>query len=118
MSILTENKVNWNKLENIDQLKEAMEKSFESPVLFFKHSTRCGVSSTALKNFERSWKTLGVECKLYFIDLLAFREVSNLISQLTNVTHESPQVIVIKENNVIYSASHSRIDAESITKKL
>lgn len=118
MSTITEKKVNWTKLENIDQLKEAIDHSFNSPVIFFKHSTRCGVSTTALKNFERSWQAAVKNCKLYFIDVLANRQVSDLIAQLTNVVHESPQVIVIKENNVIYSASHNRIDAEMIQKKI
>ena len=73
----------------------------------------------ALNGFERNWSG-EVDCKLYFIDLLKHRDVSNEIAILTGVTHQSPQCIVIKGKEIVYDATHTVIDArriESILRK-
>ncbi len=103
----------WNELTSENDLHDAIEYSLNKPVLFFKHSTRCSISSMALSRFEDKWDT-NEDCKLYFLDLLQFRPVSNLLSDLTKVEHQSPQVIVLFNEEVIYTASHSSIDAKQI----
>ena len=45
-------KTPWNQLESIDQLNEVLKSAHEKPILIFKHSTRCGISSMAIKSFE------------------------------------------------------------------
>ena len=106
-------KPNWINVDSVQQLTEILEKTTDKTNLFFKHSTRCSISSMALKLFESDWKNIeNVDC--YFIDLISFRDVSNTIAQKTNIEHQSPQVIVLKNNNVIYHASHQSIDAKKI----
>lgn len=110
----------WVKISSIDQLNEILLNSTEKPLLLFKHSTRCGVSSMALNSFENYWTNDAGFCDLYLIDLLRHRDVSNEIEKLTGVVHQSPQVIVIREKDIIYDATHSAIDGrkiESILKK-
>lgn len=118
-SFTSKPKVNlpWIDLINEDQLKNALVQSSEKPVLFFKHSTRCSISSMALSRFEENWNTEN-KCELYFLDLLENRALSNLIAELTKVEHQSPQVIVLRNNEVIYSATHSSISANEIGKLL
>lgn len=106
-------KPNWINLVSVEQLNQVLNDHSKSTKLFFKHSTRCSISSMALKFFESDWKnTEEVEC--YFVDLIAYRDVSNAIAKLTNIEHQSPQVIVLKENSVVYNASHQSINAEKI----
>ena len=103
----------WLNLSNDKSIEILIAESEIKPVLIFKHSTRCSISSMALKFFESDWKNVeNVKC--YFIDLIAYREVSNMLAQKTHVEHQSPQVIVLKNNHVIYNASHHSIDAEKI----
>ena len=104
----------WITLTTENQLREAITLSVEKPVLLFKHSTRCSISSMALSRFEENWKNENDTCAIYFLDLIAFRSLSNLIAELTHVEHQSPQVIVLSNKEVIYSASHSEIDAKEI----
>jgi len=104
----------WKDLTSVEQLAEIIQQSSEKPVLLFKHSTRCVVSSMALKNFEDEWSAEIELCDLYFLDLLSHRAISTETSVLTGVVHQSPQVIVVKEKAVIYNASHSAIDALTI----
>lgn len=101
----------WKELESVAQLIELLQKSGDKPLLLFKHSTRCVVSSMALKKLETDWITGLDLCDLYFLDLLNYRAVSNEIAVLTGVIHQSPQVIVVKNKTVIYEATHSAIDA-------
>lgn len=103
----------WERLTSIDQLKEVIEGSSEKPKLLFKHSTRCSISSMALNGFQRSWEGSQDDIDIYYIDLLSYRDVSNAIATETGVTHQSPQVIVLKNKEVVYTASHSSIDARS-----
>ena len=50
----------------------------------------------------------------YLLDLLQFRPVSNMIAYDLGVTHESPQVLVIKDGRCIYHASHSGINYQEV----
>ena len=104
----------WINLIDSVQLKDAIENSSSKPILLFKHSTRCSISSMALNRFEKNWKVENNKIDLYYLDLLSFRDVSNEISEITGVIHQSPQVIVLKNQQVIYDASHSNIDVKSI----
>jgi bacillithiol system protein YtxJ len=104
----------WRLIENMSDLANAMDLSEEVPVLLFKHSTRCSISSMALSTLNRDWQLSEEQCPIYFIDLLKYREVSNEVARLTGVTHQSPQAILLKGRTVVYSASHDAIDAESV----
>lgn len=104
----------WTNITSIDQLDQVLASPSENAKVFFKHSTRCSISSMALRGFERTWETEGTGFELYFIDLIAHRDVSNAIAEKLKVTHQSPQAIVTRNGEVIYDASHHGIDAEKI----
>lgn len=108
-----ENNINWQHIQSIEELNEAYNSSKEKTALFFKHSTRCGISKMVLNRFESEW-TNNEGYSLFFIDLLAHREVSNQLAEISGVTHQSPQVILIKNNEVIHDASHNGIKASTI----
>jgi len=101
-------KVNWISLTNILQLLEISERSFDKPVLIFKHSTRCSVSRMVLKQFESEFDVLD-EVTPYLLDLLEYRTVSDEIAARFEVVHQSPQLLLIKDGKVVYTASHESI---------
>lgn len=106
--------VKWNSLNSVEQLNEVVQSVKDKPVLLFKHSKRCGISSMALNSFENTWSTENDLANVYLLDLLRHRDISNEIAEITGVLHQSPQVIVLKGTEVIYDASHSSIDARKI----
>ncbi|MFA9191181.1 bacillithiol system redox-active protein YtxJ [Flavobacterium sp. FZUC8N2.13] len=112
-----ESKMNWVLLTDIDQLGEIIFNSNEKPAVIFKHSTRCSVSRMALKQFENDFD-LQEEVTPYFLDLIAYREVSNEIANRFNVYHESPQILLIKDGKSVYDASHSDIIAGDLKGRL
>jgi len=101
----------WNRLTSINQLIEIEKESFHQPIAIFKHSTRCGTSSMALRQFESQFEADNTSVKLYFLDLLSFKDISNEIAIRFQVFHESPQLIVLKDGNTIHHRSHHQIDA-------
>jgi bacillithiol system protein YtxJ len=112
-----ENKINWNELTDLGQLNDISDASNEKPVAIFKHSTRCSVSRMALKQFENEFNSSD-KVTPYFLDLIAHRDISNEIANRFGVTHQSPQLILIKEGKAIYNVSHSDINAEELGKRV
>ena len=109
----------WQKIESQEDLNSAIEKSVEKPVVIFKHSTRCIISKTVLRNFENEVENSDApEVDFYYLDLLNYRDISNAIAEKLNVTHQSPQLILLKNKEAIYNTSHDRITLESIKKHL
>jgi bacillithiol system protein YtxJ len=106
----------WNILSEPNQINEIIEASKFKPQLFFKHSTRCSISTMALNRFEKSGILNNEQMDCWYLDLLEFRPISSEIEKLTRVMHQSPQVIVVNNEQVVYSESHGMIDAEEIQK--
>lgn len=104
----------WKIIESEDDLKKALESSFNNKIAIFKHSTSCFISKTVLKNFESELENLEYKTDLYYLDLLAHRPVSNKIAEDLGVRHESPQLIVIENGKAISNASHQHISADQI----
>lgn len=102
--------MNWIQVTNLNQLNVIIEASKTIPVLIFKHSTRCGISRFVLEKFEREYNVPSDKLQSYFLDLIAFREISNEVANKFKVRHQSPQIIVIQNGEVIYDASHNQIE--------
>lgn len=100
--------MNWNKLTSATQLDQIKAESAEQPILIFKHSTTCSISAMALSRMERNWSdSAGI--KPYYLDLLAYRPISNQIADTFGVDHQSPQVLLIQNGECVYDASHMSI---------
>ena len=106
--------LSWIPLSSLDQLDQIKEQSKTIPVVIFKHSTRCVISRMVLREFESSFAKDQHTVSLYFLDLLAHRDISDEISSEFEVFHQSPQLIVIKNGEAIYNASHNEIKAGAI----
>lgn len=104
--------MDWHKLINENQLEELLETSQERPQLIYKHSTRCGTSSLIKARLERAPAPDGMD--FYFLDLIAYRSLSDKIAQIFGVRHESPQVLLIKNGECVYHESHGAIYMEEI----
>ena len=111
-------KVNWILLTDLGQLNEISQLSNEKPVVIFKHSTRCSISRMALKQFENEYDLSDNEVTTYFLDLIAFRAISNEIASRFAVVHQSPQLLLIVGGKSVYDVSHSAIDAEELKSKI
>ncbi|MDO5607796.1 MAG: bacillithiol system redox-active protein YtxJ [Capnocytophaga sp.] len=107
----------WIPLTNSQQIEIIESESNQTPILIFKHSTRCGISRMVLRNFEREWNQT-LQVSLYLLDLLANRDVSKQIARHFGVRHESPQALLLIKGKVVHYASHGDIDAERIASEI
>jgi bacillithiol system protein YtxJ len=102
----------WKALTQSSQLEEIIQESLSQPVMIFKHSTRCSISTMAMGRLERG--TLSDNLSVYYLDLLTYRPISSEIAERFSVHHESPQVLLIRNGECVYVESHSGIDVADI----
>lgn len=105
----------WNELTDEKQLARIKELSKDQPVVIFKHSTRCSISSMAKGRLERS--VAPANAAFYYLDLIRYRNISNKIAEMFHVHHESPQVLLIRNGECIYDESHNGISMEEIVEQ-
>ena len=76
----------------------------------------------ALKNLESQALTSSTNqidtAKFYIIDVIKHREVSNLITEKLKIVHQSPQVLLIKNQQVTYHSSHENIHWNNISNSI
>ena len=106
--------VPWVQLISFEQLDKIKRVSLTKPVVIFKHSTRCIVSRIVLREFESSFLKDQPDVSLYFLDLLTYRDLSNEVGSVFQVFHQSPQVIVVKNGQAVYHASHNDVNSNNI----
>jgi bacillithiol system protein YtxJ len=104
--------MNWISLSDTAQLDTLVEQSWTTPQVIFKHSTRCSISSTAKNRLDTARETGSIP--FYYLDLITYRSLSNLVAERFEVPHESPQILVIKNGKCVYDESHLGIRMEDI----
>ncbi len=106
----------WTTLSTEGQLEELKEISIKQPVILFKHSTRCSISSMAKNRMEKIPND--TPALFYYLDLLNFRGLSNKIAEAYSLPHESPQVLLIVNGECVYEESHNGINAQDIESEI
>jgi bacillithiol system protein YtxJ len=104
--------MNWKEFIDESGLEAIKKLSVEKPQVIFKHSTRCSISTMAKSRLERASEPEGVDFN--YLDLIAYRSVSNKIANDFDVEHASPQILIIKNGECIYDESHNAISMDEI----
>jgi bacillithiol system protein YtxJ len=104
--------MHWIHLTDEDQLKNITIRSEEKTQVIFKYSNRCSLSELVFDRLKK--KCCPEHIDFYFLDLIAYRELSDKIASQFNVHHQSPQVLVIRDGECVYDASHTQIFIENI----
>jgi bacillithiol system protein YtxJ len=104
--------MNWINLTAENQLQTLIAQSDTSPQIIFKHSTRCSVSSVALQRLKGSKDNAVID--IYYLDLLQYRSLSDKVAEIFKEHHESPQVLIIKNGECVYSESHLGITVKEL----
>jgi thioredoxin 1 len=103
---------NLNKLNTLDKLEAAIEESRLRPVLLFKHSNSCGISTNVFRD------VTAVDADVNLVVVQTDRDISNEIERRTGIRHESPQAIVLKNGEAVFHASHYDIKLEDLRKQM
>ena len=108
--------LSWTPLISVEEINTIIEISKNQSILIFKHSTRCGISRMIIKQFESLFNEENKQLKVYYLDLLNYREVSSKLSEVFQVIHQSPQLLVIKNGISVYNESHYEITKVNLSK--
>jgi len=108
--------LNWLPLTSIDQIEKIKTLSKTESIFIFKHSTRCGISRMVIKKFESLFSEEHQNLKVYYLDLLNYRNVSNEVANSFQVIHQSPQLLVIKNGISFYDASHNEVTSVNLSR--
>jgi len=101
-----ETNVNWIPLNSLEQIKTIKELSKSETILVFKHSTRCGISGMVIKRFENLFDSSMNNIKIYYLDLLNFRAISDEVGYSFQAQHQSPQLLIIRNEVAVLNVSH------------
>lgn len=105
-------------LHTAAELDAALARSSEVPVVIFKHSPTCGVSAQAFESISEWLDAESPGAEFYVVPVQASRPLSTALAQKFGIRHESPQVLLIADGQVVWHGSHFRATASSIAAAL
>lgn len=98
----------FSRITEITAFEDLVESSRQKPVVIFKHSLTCPISSSAFRQMK------DYEGEIVLVEVQRSRELSNEIENRLGVRHESPQVIVLRNGQVVWDASHFKVTADAV----
>ena len=111
--------MNWTPLESIATLEQIEKDSHERPIVIFKHSTSCSISSMVLNRLERSWNEQEMQgTDTFFLDLIRHRDVSQQVAESFRIMHQSPQLLLIHKGECVYDTSHMGVSYQALKDQL
>jgi bacillithiol system protein YtxJ len=95
-------------LPDTDSLDRFLAESNGSLAIIFKHSDSCGISARAHGQMSQIERPVGL------VIVQKARALSDEIVARTGVEHETPQVFILRNREVLWTASHGQIKAEAV----
>jgi bacillithiol system protein YtxJ len=95
---------------NQADLDRLFAESAERPVILFKHDFACHISANAYRELA------AVPGEVPLIDVGRQEGLADEVASRTGIEHESPQVIVLRNGQPVYAASHWNITGEEVTR--
>lgn len=83
-------------------------------VILYKHSYRCSVCNFSKSRVEANIEEQSQKARFVFIDVIKNRSVSDRIAELSGISHQSPQLLIVQNGRVIQHASHGEISSDMI----
>jgi bacillithiol system protein YtxJ len=95
-------------IANLTSLDEFVAGLNGAPGVLFKHSSSCGISSRAYGEMSR------LQCSIGLVIVQNARAVSDEIEKRWSISHETPQVLIVRNDAVVWDASHFQVKAADV----
>jgi bacillithiol system protein YtxJ len=108
-----------NAIETKEDLHRAFALSYDGRILILKLSNNCPISESLYKklgDIVSSKKSLADQ--VYLLVVQDARSLSNEIALKFGVIHETPQVLIIENEDVVFYENHNNIDIDKAVELL
>jgi bacillithiol system protein YtxJ len=105
-------------LRTVDEFESAVAGSKDRPLLLFKHSLTCATSAHAHGEVEAFLSKPGLPVDARAVHVQTGRAISDAIAGRFGIRHESPQVLLISNEQVVWHASHYGVSQQEIAAAL
>jgi bacillithiol system protein YtxJ len=68
----------------------------------------------AKSRLENKWDAQETNAIPYYLDLIAYRSISDQVAQQFEVHHQSPQILMIRNGKCHYDTSHMDISFDAV----
>ncbi len=108
----------WFQISSTQEADGVISASKEKTQVILKHSNSCGISFFAKRNLDSIDTEKLESADLYIVDVIKDRNVAYYLADRFSVRHESPQIMVIKNEKVIWHGSHNAVNPENLLQAL
>ena len=98
----------WTNEEELDAFIAS-----RSAGIILKHSTRCSISSEALKELE-AFEREDPAVPAFLVLVIESRPLSSAIAQKLGIPHASPQALLVRDGAVVWHATHWEITRDAL----
>jgi len=98
----------FREISDVAALDEFVAGANGVPAILFKHSSTCGISARAYREMANVTHPVGI------VIVQHARPVSDEIARRWGLAHETPQVLIIRNGRLVWSASHFEVKANEI----
>lgn len=99
-------------------LEEILEESRLRKIIIFKHSTTCPISANAWQEVQDFIRESSDEVLVVMIKVIESRPISNQVTEILGVKHQSPQVLLLSDRLVLWHVSHQAVSQSNIKRAL
>jgi len=99
-------------ITNTESLDQFLQRFNATGAVLFKHSNACGVSSRAYSEMAQLENPIGL------IVVQQSRPLSAEIERRWSLPHQTPQVLIVRDGELVWNASHFEIKAATVAENL
>lgn len=104
----------WRKVASEEDVDQILSASNFRPQIVFKHSSSCGISFFAKRSLDTPKLLENEDVDLHLIDVIRERSISLAFAERMGIRHESPQIFVLKNEEVQWHDSHNSVNAKNV----
>jgi bacillithiol system protein YtxJ len=108
----------WQGISSEEEVSNVLLASNDKPQVIYKHSPSCAISYLALRDLETLPNEVQTKADYYMVDVVGQRPISNFITKTLAIRHESPQLFIIKDGEVVWNGSHHQVKADAVSELL
>ena len=108
----------WFQISTTQEADGVINASNEKTQVILKHSNSCGVSFFAKKGIDSIPAVDLQNVDMYIVDVIRDRNLAYYLADRFSIRHESPQLLVIKDEKLIWHGSHNAVNSENLLQAL